>query len=214
MASAGRRACLYRPAHPLPLGAGEYVRPAGVGSACGEGVGVSLRFSYLSARRRFISSYPSSSSLSACFAVSLCRPHPCPHASCASFPLLRPFLSPVFLCGFLSFLAPFLRRAGRGVLCLLALSVFGSRPLAPCPPALPLSSRASVLACPPLIVLDRSFAPSSSHAASCPLPPSRSCLIRPLCSSCPPRFSTSVGGERVGSFLLCLPFVPVVRAAG
>ena len=45
MASAGRRACLYRLAHPLPLGAGEYVRPAGVGSVGGEGVGVSSRFS-------------------------------------------------------------------------------------------------------------------------------------------------------------------------
>ena len=39
MASAGRCACLYRLALPLPLGAGDYVRPAGVGSACGEGVG-------------------------------------------------------------------------------------------------------------------------------------------------------------------------------
>lgn len=41
----GLLACLYRLAHPLPLGAGEYVRPAGVGLVCGEGVGVSLRFS-------------------------------------------------------------------------------------------------------------------------------------------------------------------------
>lgn len=39
MASAGRRAWLYRLAHPLPLGAGEYVRSAGVGSVCGEGAG-------------------------------------------------------------------------------------------------------------------------------------------------------------------------------
>ena len=39
MASAGRRACLYRLAPPLPLGAGDYVRSAGMGS------GVSSRFS-------------------------------------------------------------------------------------------------------------------------------------------------------------------------
>ena len=45
MASAGRCACLYRFAPPLPLGAGEYVRPAGIVSVCGEGVGVSSRFS-------------------------------------------------------------------------------------------------------------------------------------------------------------------------
>lgn len=45
MASAGRCAYFYRLARPLPLGAGDYVRPAGIGSACGEGVGVSSRFS-------------------------------------------------------------------------------------------------------------------------------------------------------------------------
>lgn len=45
MASAGRLACLYRFARPLPPGAGDYVRSAGVGFVCGEGVGVSLRFS-------------------------------------------------------------------------------------------------------------------------------------------------------------------------
>lgn len=39
MASAGRCAYFYRLARPLPLGAGDYVRPAGIGSACGEGVG-------------------------------------------------------------------------------------------------------------------------------------------------------------------------------
>lgn len=41
---------------PLPLGAGDYVRPAGFGLVCGEGVGVFSRFSYFSACRRVISS--------------------------------------------------------------------------------------------------------------------------------------------------------------
>lgn len=45
MASAGRCAYFYRLARPLPLGAGDYVRSAVIGSACGEGVGVSSRFS-------------------------------------------------------------------------------------------------------------------------------------------------------------------------
>ena len=52
--------------------------------------------------------------------------------------------------------------------------------------ALALSSRVPVLACPSWIVFDRSLrSPFSSHAAACP-----------------PRLSTSVGGECVGSFLL------------
>lgn len=53
------------------------------------------------------------SSLPACFAVSLCRPHhrPLPPASVSAS---------VFSCGFLSLSSPFLRRVGRGVLCLLA----------------------------------------------------------------------------------------------
>lgn len=116
MASAGRRACLYRLALPLPLGAGDYVRPAVIGSACCEGAGGIVEV---------LLSIGSSSSFPACFAVSLCRSHPRPPpASCASFtpPASVLVLPPVFLCGFLSFPSPFLRLAGRGVLCLLAYS--------------------------------------------------------------------------------------------
>ena len=129
MASAGRRACLYRLAHPLPLGAGEYVRPAVIGSACGEGVGVSSRFS--------LSRCSSSCHLVAPAVIaSLCllrRPVfvvPCSHRSrlpcpmcfvpcpvaLSSCPLV---VIPVFSCGFLSSFSPFLRLAGLGVLCLL-----------------------------------------------------------------------------------------------
>lgn len=194
MALAGRLACLYRLAHPLPLGAGDYVRPADVVSACGEGVGVSSRFSYLVARRRVILLPSSSSSLPACFAVSPCRSHPRPPASCASFlPLLRLFLSCVlvwFLIASLPVLA--ISRAGRS---LLARFLFVA--------VLALSYRVPVLACPPLIVLDRSrpvliLCRRSSRSSF------RSCLVAFL-FVVSPRPSTSVGGERGGLLLLACP---------
>lgn len=105
MASVGRRACLCRLAHPLPLGAGEYVRPAGFVSVGGEGVGVFSRFSYLSSRCRVISSSPSSSPLVSHVlrSRSLCLSCVCPRV----------------LVLFLIVLRPAWRRAERGVSCLL-----------------------------------------------------------------------------------------------
>ena len=110
MASAGRRACLYRLALPLPLGAGDYVRPAVIGSACCEGAGGIVEV---------LLSIGSSSSFPACFAVSLCRSHPRPprlmcfiHAPC-----VRSCLAPCILVWFLIVSLPVLAisRAGRSV---------------------------------------------------------------------------------------------------
>lgn len=138
---------------------------------------------------------------------------------------------PVFSCGLLSFFSPFLRLARRGVLCLLAYALWLSflspcSPSVSCPPAfacLPHSLRLSFprlvppcLLCPPLIVLFVVLI--TVLVSSSPLPPFRSCLVIPPLFVCPPRLATSMGGERVGSFLLarsCFrPVFPVVRAAG
>lgn len=163
MASVGRRACLYRFARPLPLGAGDYVRPAGFGLVCGEGVGVFSRFFYLLARRRVISSSSVVGLLASPFF--LCRHRPVPPSSSPLGLLASPFpvsslshrpsrlvlsrpsaLLSVFSCGFLS-PPPFLRRAGRGVLCLLASFVVALVPPSPCL----------------LVLVDRPH-PSPSHA--------------------------------------------------
>lgn len=143
MASAGRCAYFYRLARPLPLGAGDYVRPAGIGSACGEGVGgiVEVLLSIGSSSfHLFIavvivspcllslppSSHPrlsllASSSCSRCLVLApLSSPLPC---------RLRPFLSPVFSYRFLIASLPVLAisRAGRSLLacpCVVALVPF------------------------------------------------------------------------------------------
>ena len=223
MASAGRRACLYRLAHPLPLGAGEYVRPAVIGSACGEGVGVSSRFS--------LSRCSSSCHLVAPAVIaSLCllrRPVlvvPCSHRSrlpcpmcfvpcpvaLSSCPLV---VIPVFSCGFLSSFSPFLRLAGRGVLCLLASFVAVLVPFAL------LSLRLvplRLLACPPGAFSLRSPRRLSLIVSCCYSVPPLVLFMsyRSLCSFvCPPRISTSVGGGAWRLVLAVLAIVPIVRAA-
>lgn len=216
MASAGRRACLYRLAHPLPLGAGEYVRPAVIGSACGEGVGVSSRFS--------LSRCSSSCHLVAPAVIaSLCllrRPVlvvPCSHRSrlpcpmcfvpcpvaLSSCPLV---VIPVFSCGFLSSFSPFLRLAGLGVLCLLASFV------AALVPSLRLSSR-SPCVCLPSGIVPLGVSLSSSHA-SCSVPPVSLVSYRPILFvlSSPFFYKRWRGACRLVICLLSL--VSVVRAAG
>lgn len=150
MASVGRRACLYRFARPLPLGAGDYVRPAGFGLVCGEGVGVFSRFFYLLARRRVISSSSVVGLLASPFF--LCRHRPVPPSSSPLGLLASPFpvsslshrpsrlvlsrpsaLLSVFSCGFLSPSpsppVPSTSRAGRSLFARLIRC--GSRPAVP-----------------------------------------------------------------------------------
>lgn len=128
-----------------------------------------------------------------------CRPHPRP------LPHVRPFLpsvsapAPVFSCGFLSLFLPVPSTswAGRSLLVL------------PHPFRLSFSRlRVLVLACPPLIVLDRSFAPFSSRAAARPAPRFAHASSPSFVLS--PRLATSVGGECGGSFLLACPIVLAV----
>ena len=91
-----------------------------------------------------------------------------------SAPLVSVPPPPVFSCGFLSLFSPFLRRAGRGVLCLLASFVAALVPSSRFPHSL---RSCPVLACPagdrppsssfPLVV-----AVASARVSSCPrLPP-------------------------------------------
>lgn len=186
MALAGRRAWLYRFARPLPIGAGEYVRPAGVVSVCGERVGVSLRFPLSCCSSSYHIAAPSS------LLASLFSPRR--HRS--RRPSTRPPASvpvPCVLVWFLIASLPVLAtsRAGRSLLAL--------------PHPFRLSfSRLVPRACLPSV--DRSwpflFAPPSSHAAACPAPVSfvSHCPLFVL----PPRSSTSVDGERGGSFFACL----------
>lgn len=214
MASEGRRACLYRLAPPLPLGAGEYVRSAGVGFACGEGVGVSLRFSYLSARRCVISSPPPSpicvlaslppSSSPSCpmrVVISHLRP------MCFVFVLSAPPCSA--LCVLVWFLiallpVPSTSRAGRSLLARLIRC--GSR----------LSSRAPHLVSPCLIAYRGSSSPVPISCGRRPVLRLASARV----SSSPrsvvfsPRSSTSVGGAGSGSMLLaCSSFSPAVPSS-
>lgn len=194
------------------------MRSAVIGSACGEGVGVSSRFS--------LSRCSSSCHLVAPAVIaSLCllrRPVlvvPCSHRSrlpcpmcfvpcpvaLSSCPLV---VIPVFSCGFLSSFSPFLRLAGLGVLCLLvsfveALVSFALFSLRLVPLRL--------LACPPGGVLPPfpSASLSSSHAATPSRPSSCSCLIVPSVRSFVlPVFRQAWAGERGGSFSLCLPLSP------
>lgn len=128
----------------LPLSVRSSPCPLGRGIMCGlrasappavRGSGVSSRFSYLIARRRVI--LPAIVVIvSPCllrhpvFVPSSSHPPPSP----LPFPPAPPSSSSlVFSCGFLSLLSPFLRLAGRGDICLLASSVFGSRSLVSCP---------------------------------------------------------------------------------
>lgn len=88
MASAGRRAYLYRFARPLPLGAGEYMRSAGIVSVCGEGVGgivevLPISWPVVVSSRRLRHPLPSACLLR----CSLCRPRP-PPPSCVRSCLL------------------------------------------------------------------------------------------------------------------------------
>lgn len=191
---------------PCPLGRGIICGRLVSSSVCGETVGVSLRFS--------LSRGPSSCHIvipvvlaprPACFAV------PCAVSLPSAFSprsLPPPALLSVFSCGFLSPLSPFLRRAGRGVLCLLVSFVA----------VLFLSSRF----------------PHSLRSSPCLLVPrwiARVALVSvlvvavvsvrvssPLVASSP-RSSTSVGGAGVGSLFACLPpfsdaVSPIVRAGG
>lgn len=205
MAPAGRLACLYRFALPLPLGAGDYVRPAGVGSACCEGVGVSLRFPLISLLV-VVSSHLRRHRLSLLASLPPCRSHPRSRAPCVSFlpaPCLMCVRSfPCVLVLFLIVLLPVLAisRAGRSLFacpCVVAFVLFA------------LLSRLVSLAfaCLPSGIVRPPF-PSSSHAVARPAPSSCSCLIALSCSSCLPRLATSVSGERSGSFSLCLPLSP------
>lgn len=154
------------------------------------GSGISLRFSYLVARRRSILPPLSSSSLPACFAVSPCRSHPRPLPHVLRSCPLRLFLSCV-LVWFLIALLPVLAtsRAGRYLLvCLIRFRFSLSRPVLP--PLRCLSRLVSPCLLAPrgsfLIVLF--VPPFSSHAAACPclfafarvsLPPVR--LVSPSC---------------------------------
>lgn len=196
MASAGRCAYFYRLARPLPLGAGDYVRPAGIGSACGEGVGGIVEVLHI--LLLVVVSSP----------LHLSRHRFSLLASSSCF--LRPFLSPVFLRGFLSSFSPFLRLAGRGVLCLLVSSSLRLSP----------PSRVLVLACLRRSFIDRSLRLSpASHAVvvlcGYSVPPLVLFIsYRPLCSFvCPPRFSTSAG-RGACRLVLCLLALWCCRASG
>ena len=162
------------------------------------GSGVSSRFS--------LSCVPSSCHLvvlaprPACFVapvVIALVPHACrhlpspPHVLCSRHLCLscvRSCPPPVFSCGFLSPLSPFLRRAGRGVLCLLALS-------------LRLSSLVSFPLVPRGLLAPRWIALVVAASARAPSPPLVSHRV-PFVAS--PRSSTSVGGAGVGSLFACL----------
>lgn len=214
MASAGRCAYFYQLARPLPLGAGEYVRPAGVGSACGEGVGgiVEVLLSIGSSSFHLFISVVIASLLASLPLVVLV-------VSSSLLPcFLRPFLSPVFsCCGFLSLPSPFLRLAGRGVLCLLAYALWLSF-LSPCSPSVSCPLR--LLACPGSRSLSVPLGVSLIVSCGYSVPPLVLFMsYRLLCSFvCPPRLATSMSGERGGSFLLACscfrPVFPVVQAAG
>ena len=219
MASAGRCACLYRLALPLPLGAGDYVRPAGVGSACGEGVG------------DIVEVLLSRGSPSFYFAALVVIVSPCllrrlpvsfsssPPASCASF--LPPASVPVLRSRVVSYRSSprSCDEPGGAIFACLPhpFSVLALSSRAP-PPALPLSSRVPVLACPSWIVLDRSL--RSPVLVSCrrlPVPIRlRSGLIAP-CSSCLPVLRQAWAGSV--SDRSCLPIalvwgILIARAAG
>lgn len=225
MASAGRRACLYRLARPLTLGAGDYVRPAGIGYACGEGVGgiVEILLSIGSSSfHLFIAVVIVSPCLFRCLRrlilVSPCLlRHPvlvvsssprCHRLCLAACVRSCPLCSRM---GFLSFFSPFLRLVERGVLCLLAHALW-----------LSFTSLCSLVSCPMRfaclpsgIVLARAsrrlLPLVSCGCLSCPR------LVvsyRPLLFVFSPRLSTSVDVERGGSLFACLPSFPVVRAAG
>lgn len=223
MASAGRLACLYRFARPLPPGAGDYVRSAGVGFVCGEGVGVSLRFSLSRGPR---GSVVVSSHHLCCHRLSVCLLR-CP--SCVVSPpstfsprSLPPFpmcsvlahlcsrvvsyrLSPRFFDelggAFFDCLSRSLRLSSSRLVFLTRFARLRSSSLVP------------VLACP---TVDRSRRPRFR-----PRHCRRLCsyLVAVLISFVPPRSSTSVGWAGVGSLFACLPpfsdaVSPIVRAGG
>ena len=136
------------------------------------------------------------------FLPHMCRSCP-PRVSCVRH-------ASVFSCGFLSLFSPFLRRAGRGVLCLLASFVVALVPSSRFSrPAVP------VLACPRG---SSSPVPISCGRRPAPVVALCSCLVAVLISFASPRSSTSVGGAGVGSLLLAHRFAlvlacgPVVRA--
>ena len=192
MASVGRRACLYRFARPLPLGAGDYVRPAGFGLVCGEGVGVFSRFFYLLARRRVISSSSVVGLLASPFF--LCRHRPVPPSSSPLGLLASPF--PV---------SSLSHRPSRIVLSRPPPRSFdepGGAFFVCSPHSLWLSSRRPRVCLSSWIVLTR---PHLMRSSSCPRRRLCSCLVAVLISFVSPRSSTSVGGERGGSFFACLP---------
>ena len=218
MASAGRCAYFYRLARPLPLGAGDYVRSAVIGSACGEGVGVSSRFS--------LSRCSSSCHLVAPVVIaSLCllrRPVlvvPCSHRSrlpcpmcfvpcpvaLSSCPLVvLPCVLVWFLIASLPVLA--ISRAGRSVLacpCVVAFILF----------ALLYRLVSPAFACLPSGLVHRSFSSFPILVSSSPLPLVSSCLIAPpparlFSPSCDKRWR---GGRRL---VLCLLALVPRRAGG
>lgn len=142
----------------------------------------------------------------------LCHHRPVP--PCVPFsPSLPPTaLLSVFSCCFLSLFSPFLRRAGRGVLCLLASFVAALVPSSRFPHSLRSSSLVPVLACPTVDLSRRPrFRPRHCRRLC-------SYLVAVLISFVPPRSSTSVGGADVGSLLFaCLIVIgcgPPCRASG
>ena len=216
MAPAGRLACLYRFALPLPLGAGDYVRSAVIGSACGEGVGdiVEVLLSISSSSfHLFIAVVIVSPCLLRCLRrlilVSPCLlRHPvlvvsssprCHRLCLAACVRSCPLCSRM---GFLSLLSPFLRLAGRGVLCLLAHALWLSFP-SPC----------SLVSCLPAFACHRGSPPRRLVSCGC-----SSCLSSrrvssvPSCSSCLPVLRQAWAGS-VSARCCLLAFVLVVRAA-
>ena len=142
MASAGRRAYLYRFARPLPLGAGEYMRSAGIVSVCGEGVGgivevLPISWPVVVSSRRLRHPLPSACLLR----CSLCRPRPPPPPPLAS---VLAFCSCV-LVWFLIALLPVSSTSRAGRFLLACLIRCGSLPLVSFSS---LASLVPVLACP------------------------------------------------------------------
>lgn len=127
----------------------------------------------------------------------VCRPLPSPPHVLRFRPLCPSCVcsSPVFSCGFLSLFSPFLRRAGRGVLCLLAYFVAALVPSSRFPHSLRSSPCLLALR---VIVLRRPRFRSRRRRRLC------SCLVAVLISFVSPRLSTIVGGERGGSLFACL----------
>lgn len=196
MASVGRRACLYRFARPLPLGAGDYVRPAGFGLVCGEGVGVFSRFFYLLARRRAISSSSVVGLLASPFFLCRHRPvPPCPRRPRPSACLLRRSLCRLSPIGLLASFSP------TPLLCSPCSRAVSYRP----PPPVPSTSRAG-----------RSLFARLIRCGSRPAVPVFACprgSSSPVPISCGRRPVLVIASARVSSPFSSRSCLPVLRQA-